>query len=203
MKTLLKFSLPALFFAILFFGLSPRLAFAAQQNCAPYTLCGPDQKCEDITLPALFSPPAGFPLSITASGSYCLDSSMVLSGCGASAVAVGVSCSNRSDADGPASVPPVPPAPGSGNYDFSYTGLKFNDLQSVLAPIVKIVYYAALVVGVVFIIYSGYVIMTSEGNPQIMQQGQEQLTAAILGILFILLSAAILRVIINSIILGA
>jgi len=44
--------------------------------------------------------------------------------------------------------------------------------------------------------------MTSEGNPQMVQQGQEQLTAAILGIIFILLSAAILRVIISSI-LGA
>jgi hypothetical protein len=96
--------------------------------------------------------------------------------------------------------PPPPPPPAAGSHpDFVYAGLKFKDLQVVLAPIAKILYYAALVVGVLFIIYSGYIIMTSEGNPQQVQQGQEQLTAAILGIIFILLSAAILRVIITSI----
>lgn len=90
----------------------------------------------------------------------------------------------------------------TGPTDFNYSGLKFANLEAVIAPVAKILFYAALVVGVLLIIYSGYILMTSEGNPQRVQQGQEQLTAAILGIMFILLSAAILRVIINSIILG-
>jgi hypothetical protein len=89
----------------------------------------------------------------------------------------------------------------SGSYpDFSYSGLYFTDLEAVITPIAKILFYAALAIGALMIIYSGYILMTSEGNPQKVQQGQEQLTAAILGIMFVLLSAAILRVIISSII---
>ena len=41
--------------------------------------------------------------------------------------------------------------------------------------------------------------MTSEGNPQKVKEGQEELTAAIIGTFFILLSVAILRVIISSV----
>jgi hypothetical protein len=91
----------------------------------------------------------------------------------------------------------------SPGYDFNYGGLYFNNLEAVITPIAKILFYAALVIGALFIIYSGYILMTSEGNPQKVQQGQEQLTASVLGIIFVLLSAAILRVIINSIILGS
>lgn len=88
---------------------------------------------------------------------------------------------------------------GSNTYDYSYSGLRFANLEAVLTPVAKILFYASLVIGALFIIYAGYTLMTSEGNPQRVQQGQEQLTAAILGIIFVLLSAAILRVIINSI----
>lgn len=91
---------------------------------------------------------------------------------------------------------------GTSPYDYSYSGLRFSNLEAVLAPVAKILFYASLVVGVLLIIYSGYALMTSEGNPQKVQQSQEQLTAAILGIMFILLSAAILRVIINSILVA-
>jgi len=91
---------------------------------------------------------------------------------------------------------------GTNPYNYDYSGLRFTNLEAVITPVAKILFYAALVVGVILIIYSGYILMTSEGNPQKVQQGQEQLTAAILGIMFVLLSAAILRVIINSI-LGA
>jgi len=123
-----------------------------------------------------------FPVWFPASGGVCLDAGYV--------------CCVSGDDD---YVPPIT----SGSYpDFDYGGVRFSDLQAIITPIAKILYYTALVVGVIFIIYSGYMIMTSEGNPQRVQQGQEQLTAAILGITFILLSAAILRVIITSI-LGA
>ncbi len=95
-----------------------------------------------------------------------------------------------------------PTSPYDYKYDYSYSGLRFSNLEAVLAPVAKILFYASLVVGVLLIIYSGYALMTSEGNPQKVQQSQEQLTAAILGIIFILLSAAILRVIINSILVA-
>jgi hypothetical protein len=41
--------------------------------------------------------------------------------------------------------------------------------------------------------------MVSQGNPQQTQDAQEQLTAAILGIIFILLSVTILRVILGKV----
>ena len=84
--------------------------------------------------------------------------------------------------------------------DFIYNGPIVQDISSILVPLAKILYYGGLFIGMVFIIIAGYTLMTSEGNPQRTQEGQEQLTAAILGIIFILLSAAILRVIITSII---
>ena len=94
------------------------------------------------------------------------------------------------------------PVPSGSHPDYTYTGIIFTDLNQLLTPAAKIIYYAALLVGFLFIILAGYKLMTSEGNPQRVQEGQEQLTAAILGIIFILLSAAILRVIINNIIGG-
>jgi hypothetical protein len=56
-----------------------------------------------------------------------------------------------------------------------------------------------LFIGIAFIVKAGYTLMTSEGNPQKVKDGQEELTAAIIGTFFILLSVAILRVIIRSI----
>jgi hypothetical protein len=83
--------------------------------------------------------------------------------------------------------------------DLLYTGPKITSLMAVITPVAKILYYGGLFIGMCFIVYAGYVLMTSEGNPQRTQEGQEQLTAAILGIAFILLSSAILRVIITSV----
>ena len=42
--------------------------------------------------------------------------------------------------------------------------------------------------------------MVSQGNPQQTQDAQEQLTAAIVGIIFILLSVTILRIILGRVI---
>jgi hypothetical protein len=87
--------------------------------------------------------------------------------------------------------------------DAFYNGPVITDIMNVIKPVAKILYYGGLFIGICFIVYAGYVLMVSEGNPQTVQEGKEMLTAAILGILFILLSSAILRVIINSIIGGS
>ena len=42
--------------------------------------------------------------------------------------------------------------------------------------------------------------MTSQGDPQKVSKGKEDLTSAIMGLLFVLLSIGILRVIINGIV---
>lgn len=48
-------------------------------------------------------------------------------------------------------------------------------------------------IAVLLIIISGYRLMTSQGNPERVQGAREQLTAAIIGLIFIILSFSILR----------
>jgi hypothetical protein len=71
--------------------------------------------------------------------------------------------------------------------------------DSLLASIFKILYPVGIGLGLFMIIRAGYKIMTSEGNPQQIKEGQEELTSSVLGILFIILSLVILRVIIKAI----
>jgi len=68
--------------------------------------------------------------------------------------------------------------------------------------LVKLIYNIILPVGVAIALFiiakSGYDIMTSEGNPAKVAESKENLTAAIIGAIFTLLSVAILRLIIVS-----
>lgn len=82
--------------------------------------------------------------------------------------------------------------------DITYEGPTITSLGSVISPVAKILYYAGLFIGIGFIVYSGYILMTSEGNPERVQLGKDHLTSAITGIILILLSAALLRVIIQT-----
>ena len=50
-------------------------------------------------------------------------------------------------------------------------------------------------IALIFIIISGYRIMASRGNPEALQGAQEQLTSAIIGLLFIIFSLVILQII--------
>ena len=50
-------------------------------------------------------------------------------------------------------------------------------------------------VAILLIIAAGYQLMTSQGNPEKVKEGRERLTAAIVGLLFIIFSAAILQII--------
>lgn len=75
----------------------------------------------------------------------------------------------------------------------------FNDL---LSRIYSLLYPIGIALGLFFIAKAGYTIMMSEGNPTKISQGKEELTSAVLGTLFILLSLVILRVIIRAL-LGA
>jgi len=86
--------------------------------------------------------------------------------------------------------------------DDTYKGPRITSWQNLITPVAKALYYGALFLGFCYIVISGYMLMTSEGDPKRTQDAQGQLTAAIIGIIFILLSAAILRVIINSLIGG-
>lgn len=81
-----------------------------------------------------------------------------------------------------------------------YNGPIIDTLEKIIGPVAKMLYYGGLSIGVFFIILSGYRIMVSEGDPQRTKAAQEQLTSAIIGIIFILLSVTIIRIIIDSII---
>ncbi len=72
-----------------------------------------------------------------------------------------------------------------------------------LGTLLGLFYSMSLPIGIVFggffIIRAGYMLKISEGNPQKVKEAQDALTAAVLGTLFVLLSAVILRVIIKTI----
>jgi hypothetical protein len=84
----------------------------------------------------------------------------------------------------------LPPAPG-------YLGPQI-EIPQLFSSIGAVLYPAGIGIGLFFIVRAGYVIMMSEGNPDEIKRGQEHLTSAIIGTLFIVLSTAILRVIINT-----
>lgn len=60
----------------------------------------------------------------------------------------------------------------------------------------------SIIVGMFIIILSGYKILTSQGDPASLQTGKENLTSAIIGLIFVLISVSILRVIIQALITG-
>lgn len=80
-----------------------------------------------------------------------------------------------------------------------YTG-KIIQMEELLKIIYKIAVPAAIIISLLIIVKSGYGIMTSEGIPQKVAEAKEDLLSAIMGVVFIMLSSVILRVIITSLI---
>src|SRR3989344_4132616 len=71
-------------------------------------------------------------------------------------------------------------------------------LENFLSIIYDMMLPAAVILGFFLIALSGYKIMTSQGNPVQTKAGKENLTSAIFGLIFVLLSVVILRIIIGS-----
>jgi hypothetical protein len=76
-----------------------------------------------------------------------------------------------------------------------------TDFSKLLILIFNFLIPTGIAAGLFFIIKAGYTLMTSEGNPQKTTEGKEDLTAAVVGTLFIALSLVTLRIII-SVVLG-
>jgi hypothetical protein len=74
----------------------------------------------------------------------------------------------------------------------------YTNIGDLLAAFYKVLYPGAIILGVAFFIKGGYQYMTSEGDPKKIQLAQQEITRALLGALFVLATAAILRVIISS-----
>lgn len=89
-----------------------------------------------------------------------------------------------------------PDGPALARLDF---GLNFGDatFEGVTRTIYRIMYPLALAFGAGYIVKAGYTLATSQNNPNLIQQGKDDLTAAITGMLFIMLSMTTLRIIIN------
>lgn len=71
-------------------------------------------------------------------------------------------------------------------------------VEELMGWITGFLYVLGIALGLFFIIKAGYTYMTSQGAPDKVKQAQEDLTAAITGIIFIVLSGVILRIIISS-----
>lgn len=71
----------------------------------------------------------------------------------------------------------------------------FKILNGIMLPLV-------IILGFFIIVLAGYKILTSQGNPQELQGGKENLTSGIIGLIFVLLAVSILRVIIRALITG-
>ncbi len=68
-------------------------------------------------------------------------------------------------------------------------------IQNLLTTLFSVVLSLAGAVMLILIIISGYKLMLSQGNPEQIKDAREQLTAAIVGLLFIIFSLVILQII--------
>jgi hypothetical protein len=99
------------------------------------------------------------------------------------------------DATCPTDIEYIPPNYGSWN-------VVYSDIGELLSNVFNILLLVGLAFGVLFVVKAGYTLKTSEGHPDKTRQGKEELTAAVMGMLFIGLSLVILRIIIGVLLGG-
>ncbi|HEX8932327.1 MAG TPA: pilin [Patescibacteria group bacterium] len=111
-------------------------------------------------------------------------------------------CEYKAGQSAPAT--PVPPAtPPCSSFDaqgrcktISSDFGAFNTLPgSFILRVFGILLAASGAIAVLLIMRAGYKIMTARGNPEGLQQGREQLIAAIVGLMFLIFSFVLLQVI--------
>lgn len=76
-------------------------------------------------------------------------------------------------------------------------------LPTLIKTLYNIVFPAVVMLGMAIIIKAGYQLMTSQGDPHKVIEGKDDLTSAIMGMIFVLASIGILRIIISTFITGA
>ena len=82
------------------------------------------------------------------------------------------------------------------NTSYVYAQITFEGVMSSLTRVFLPVAVGAI--GIPLILVNGYKLMTSQGDPQQTRDAKEGLTAAILGLLFLLFSMTLLRIILSS-----
>lgn len=78
------------------------------------------------------------------------------------------------------------------------SGGSIKDENGLVEQIVKIAVPLGIGCAVLLVVYGGYMLMSSQGNPDKLQEAKGVITNAIIGLLVVLLSAAILLLISNS-----
>ena len=96
---------------------------------------------------------------------------------------------------------------GSVTPNAPHTGITWEELADqyigvsearIAGTIYDLLFPVGIAIGLFAIIAAGYSFMTSQGQPDKVKEAQEKLTSAIVGVLFIVLSVVILRVIIRT-----
>ncbi len=158
----------------------------ASENCPtqdPNTCNGAGQPCSPCCKPGLTCSPDNNNRCLPPADIVCHSSGCSIGECG-----YGYRCENsRCTVDATCARDTI---------DVPYTGPKINSFSNLMSRIYNLLFPAAILYGVIMVLKAGYILMTSEGNPQKTRLGQEDLTAAIMGTAFVVLSAAILRIII-------
>lgn len=91
--------------------------------------------------------------------------------------------------------PDQPPACNNGSCDTAIGTINAKDFGSIAKILFQTILSIGAAIGVLLIIWAGYKMIISRGNPEALQGAREQLTAAIVGLLFIIFSLLILQVI--------
>ncbi|MHC1716621.1 MAG: hypothetical protein AB9915_01845 [Candidatus Dojkabacteria bacterium] len=74
--------------------------------------------------------------------------------------------------------------------------------EGLVDAIVKIAVPLSVISLILLVVYAGYLLMSSQGNPDKLQEGREIITNAVIGFLVVLLSVAILLLVSNTLGLG-
>jgi len=77
---------------------------------------------------------------------------------------------------------------------------KSMNLYELLTSITAILYPLAIILGMGYLIMGGYKLMSSQGSPEAVKGAQEMISSAIIGMVFIILSATILRFVLELLI---
>jgi len=77
-----------------------------------------------------------------------------------------------------------------------------NSVESLVDTIVNIAVPVAILCLVVLVVYAGYMLISSQGNPDKLKEGREVLTNAIIGFFIVVLSVVILVLLSDTLNLG-
>lgn len=106
-------------------------------------------------------------------------------------------CADQSSCEQVAPAPPIPPAPwsGGGPIKTAIGEIDPRNLQGFIQQLLGLALGVAGGIAFLLMLFGSFQIMTSSGNPEKMKAGSELITSALTGLLFIIFSVFILKLI--------